>query len=177
MKKIITILSLFLGLVSFGQVTTNPDTVCINSVGEQYFVTNTPGSSYSWTTTGTLASGQGTNAITIDWGGTAGLYPNAVSVTETTISGCPGNPVNLDVYIMDLVLLGAGTYCITDPTFTLFANEVGGTFTGNGVVGNDFDPSLAGTGTHIITYSLSGCSQTMNIIVDNIPVTGPIQHY
>ena len=177
MKKIIIIVFLFVGLVSFGQVITNPDTVCINAVGEQYFVTNTPGSSYFWTTTGTLISGQGTNAITIDWGATSGLYPNAVSVTETIVNGCPGNPVDLDVYIMDLVLLGAGTFCITDPAFTLFANEVGGTFSGNGVVGNDFDPSLAGVGVHIITYSLSGCSQTMNITINNTPVTGPIQHY
>ena len=177
MKKIIIILFLLVGLVSFGQVTTNPDTVCINAVGEQYFVTNTTGSSYSWVTTGTLASGQGTNAITIDWGGTAGLYPNAVSVTETTISGCPGNPVNLDVYIMDLILSGVNPLCVTDPTVTLSVNETGGTFSGNGVVGNDFDPSLAGAGIHVVTYTLSGCSQTINITVSNIPVTGPIQHY
>ena len=82
MKKLTTILFLFMGIVSFGQVITNPDTVCINAIGEQYFVTNTPSSSYSWTTTGTLASGQGTSAITIDWGSTPGLYPNAASITE-----------------------------------------------------------------------------------------------
>ena len=177
MKKIITLLFLVIGLVSFGQTTTNPDTVCINVVGEQYFVSNSPGSTYSWVTTGTLASGQNTNAITIDWGGISGLYPNAVTVTETKSSGCAGAPITLDVYILDLVLLPPGDFCVTDPSYTLLANVSGGTFSGNGMVGNDFDPFTAGVGTHIITYSLSGCSTTTNITVNNLPVTGPIQHY
>ena len=177
MKKLITILFLFMGIVSFGQVITNPDTVCINAIGEQYFVTNTPSSSYSWTTTGTLASGQGTNAITIDWGGTPGLYPNAVSVTETTITGCVGNPVTLDVYILELILQPVSSFCITDFPYTLSANISGGTFSGNGVSSGVFDPSVAGVGNHVITYSLGGCSNTINIAVNNIPITGPIQHY
>lgn len=177
MKKLITLLFLTIGLVSFGQTTINPDTVCINAVGEQYFVTNSPGSTYSWTTTGTLASGQNTNAITIDWGGTPGLYPNAVSITETTSNGCTGNPVTLDVYILDLSMLPGGSFCITDPPYTLIVNFNGGTFSGNGMVGGDFNPSTAGVGTHTITYTLSGCSVTTNITVNNIPTTGPIQHY
>ena len=42
MKKLITILFITLGLVAHAQTTINPDTVCINAIGEQYFVTNTP---------------------------------------------------------------------------------------------------------------------------------------
>jgi len=177
MKKLITLLFLTVGLVSFGQTTVNPDTVCINATGEQYFVTNSLGSTYSWTTTGTLTSGGGTNAVTIDWGGVPGLYPNAVTVTETTQALCTGNPVTLDVYILELLLLAAGDFCITDPSYALITNIGGGILSGNGIIGGDFDPSTAGVGTHVVTYSLGGCSVTTNVTVNNVPITGPIQHY
>jgi len=178
MKKLITLLFVIIGFASYGQTTINPDDVCLNAVGEQYFVTNSPGSTYSWSTTGVLASGQGTNAITIDWTGiAAGLYLNAVTVTETTSSGCVGDPVTLNVNVIELILPLISSFCITDPSYTLSANIVGGIFSGNGVVGNDFDPSIAGVGTHIITYSLNGCSVTTSIVVNSTPTTGLIQHY
>lgn len=180
MKKLITLLFLTIGLVSFGQTTANPDIVCVNATGEQYFVTNTPTSTYQWTITGgggVLQTGQGTNSITVDWGATPGLYPNAVTITETTISGCVGNPITLNVEILELILQPISSFCLTDPTYTLSANIGGGTFSGNGVVGNSFNPSAAGIGTFIITYSLNGCSTTTNITVNSLPVTGPIQHY
>ena len=180
MKKLITLLLLTIGLVSFGQTTANPDVVCINATGEQYFVTNTPTSTYQWVIIGgggILQTGQGTNSITVDWGGIAGLYPNAVTVTETTSSGCIGNPITLDVQVLELIMQSSFSFCATDPPYTLSANVSGGTFSGNGITGNDFDPSTAGIGTHTITYSLSGCSVTTSITVNSIPVTGPIQHY
>ena len=52
MKKLITALFVCFGLATYGQTTINPDTVCANAVGEQYFVTNTPTSTYNWTITG-----------------------------------------------------------------------------------------------------------------------------
>ena len=63
------------------------------------------------------------------------------------------------------------------PTGHLTANVSGGTFSGNGIVGGNFDPSIAGVGIHTVTYSLSGCLVTTDITVNNIPITGPIQHY
>ena len=180
MKKLITILFLVIGLVSFGQTTANPDIVCINATGEQYFVTNPPTSTYQWTITGgggVLQTGQGTNLITVDWGATAGIYPNAVTVVETTASGCVGNPVTLNVQILELILQPISSFCLTDPAYTLSANVGGGTFSGAGVAGNDFDPATAGVGTHVITYSFNGCTTTANITVNSLPVTGPIQHY
>ena len=76
--------------LTFGQTTINPDTVCANATGEQYFVTNTPTSTYNWTVTGgggTLQTGQTTSSITVDWGAVAGLYPNAVEVIESNAAG------------------------------------------------------------------------------------------
>ena len=82
----ITMIMMVTTIFTYGQTTINPDTVCANAVGEQYFVTNTATSTYQWTITGgggALQTGQGSNSITVDWGGVSGLYPNAVEVIET----------------------------------------------------------------------------------------------
>ena len=179
MKKLLTILLVFIGLTTYSQTTINPDTVCINATGEQYFVTNTLTSTYQWTITGgggSLQTGQGTNAITVNWGGISGLYPNAVEVVESNANGCPGVPVLLDVYILDLSGNPIGPFCIGDPTTPLLGNPIGGTWSGTGVVANTFQPSI-GVGNYVLTYTMAGCSTTINVIVNSGPVTGPIQHY
>ena len=179
MKKLITVLFVCFGLATYGQTTTNPDTVCANATGEIHFVTNTPGSTYQWTITGggTLAGGQGTNSITTDWGAIPGLYPNAVSVTETNASNCPGLPINLDVYVLQMGLSPLGPFCVGDSAQNLSGIPAGGTYSGTGVVGNQFDPVAALLGVNVITYSLAGCTSTINVIVNTGPITGPIQHY
>jgi len=180
MKRILTVLLVSIGITSFAQTTINPDTVCANTVGEQYFVTNTPTSTYQWTVTGgggTLQTGQGTNSITVDWGGVSGLYPNAVEVIESNAAGCPGAPVFLDVFVLDLSGNPIGPFCAGDPTTPLVGNPAGGTWSGTGVVANAFQPSTAGVGNYVLTYSMAGCNTTINVVVNNGPVTGPIQHY
>jgi len=179
MKKLITILFITLGLVAHAQTTINPDTVCINATGEQYFVTNTPTSTYQWTVTGgggTLQTGQGTNAITANWGGVSGLYINAVEVIESNANGCPGTPVLLDIYILNLSGNPIGPFCTGDPTTPLIGTPAGGTWAGTGVVANAFQPSI-GVGNYILTYTMAGCSTVINVVVNSGPVTGPIQHY
>ena len=178
MKKLITVLFVCFGLASYGQTTINPDTVCANAVGEQYFVTNTPTSTYQWTITGggVLQTGQTTNSITVDWGGVSGLYPNAVEVIESNAAGCPGAPVLLDVFVLDLTGNTIGPFCAGDPTTPLVGNPAGGTWSGTGVVANAFQPSV-GVGNYVLTYTMAGCNTTINVVVNNGPVTGPIQHY
>ena len=179
MKKFITVLFVCFGLASYGQTTINPDTVCANAIGEQYFVTNTPTSTYNWTITGSggiLQTGQGTNSITVDWGGVSGLYPNAVEVIESNANGCPGAPVLLDVFVLNLTGNAIGPFCEGDPTTPLVGNPAGGTWSGTGVVANSFQPST-GVGNYVLTYTLGGCNTTINVVVNNGPVTGPIQHF
>ena len=180
MKKFITVLFVCFGLATYGQTTINPDTVCANAVGEQYFVTNTATSTYNWTITGgggALQTGQGTNSITVDWGGVTGLYPNAVEVIESNAAGCPGAPVLLDVFVLLLSGNNVGPFCVGDPTTPLVGNPAGGTWSGTGVVANSFQPSTAGVGNYVLTYSMGGCNTTINVTVNNGPVTGPIQHF
>jgi len=54
-----------------------------------YSTTSTSGSTYTWAVTGgTISSGQSTNQITVIWGNPGN---GAVSVTETSVSGCTGS--------------------------------------------------------------------------------------
>ena len=180
MKRILTVLLVSIGIASFAQTTINPDTVCVNAIGEQYFVTNTPTSTYQWTVTGgggALQTGQGSNSITVDWGAVSGLYLNAVEVIESNAAGCPGNPILLDVYVLDLSGNAIGPFCPGDPSMLLTGNPLGGTWSGTGVVGGNFDPATAGVGNYVLTYSMAGCTTTINVTVNNGPVTGPIQHF
>lgn len=63
------------------------------------------------------------------------------------------------------------TLCPTDPPLNLGVNITGGTWTGPGITNastGEFDPSVSGTGTHEIIYTISGgCSS----IADTINVT------
>ena len=44
------------------------------------------------------------------------------------------------------------SYCLKDSLFTLIGSPGGGIFWGNGVVGNDFNPKMAGSGAHKVYY-------------------------
>jgi hypothetical protein len=51
--------------------------------------------------------------------------------------------------------------CSNEPPFALSGSPAGGTFSGIGVVGNQFDPSISGAGTFTVTYmvmGLNGCT-------------------
>ena len=176
----ITMIMMVATMSMSSQTIINPDTVCVNAVGEQYFVTNTATSTYQWTITGgggILQSGQGSNSITANWGAVGGLYLNAVEVIETNMNNCLGAPILLDVYVLDLSGNPIGPFCAGDPTTLLVGNPSGGAWSGTGVIANAFQPSSAGVGNYVLTYSLAGCNTTINVIVNNGPVTGPIQHY
>ena len=121
MKKIILTLLctlMFFTYEVFSQTSINPDTVCVGTVGEPYWVANTAGSSYNWVVSGgggILQTGQGTNSITVDWGNTPGLYANAITVTETDINGCIGTAVVIDVYLLQPAATQIGPFCKGDP--------------------------------------------------------------
>ncbi len=61
----------------------------------------------------------------------------------------------------------AGPFCDTDSPQTLLSNTPGGTWSGPGIdaTGN-FDPSIAGPGTHLITYTLPCGYDEVTIVVN-----------
>ena len=60
------------------------------------------------------------------------------------------------------IISGAGgPYCTSSASITLSASPSGGTFSGPGISGAIFYPSVAGAGTHIITYTVTSCGSTL----------------
>ncbi len=69
----------------------------------------------------------------------------------------------------------ATDYCIDAGAATLSGSPAGGTFTGSGISGNSFDPAIAGTGTHTVSYTFTdtyGCinSSSQTVTVNPLPV-------
>jgi len=94
----VTIPSIAPSSISGNNVIDGKDYVGENSLGVIYSVTNDPNYTYTWTITGgTLASGQTTNSITVNWG-PAGVG-NIRVVANNTTCGNSSIPVNLPVHI------------------------------------------------------------------------------
>ena len=68
--------------------TADPDHACLNST-EDYWVTDTPGSTYNWVLSGggTIIQGQGSSAIRINWT-TTGTFTLTVTETLASTSNC-----------------------------------------------------------------------------------------
>lgn len=80
---------------------TGSTSVATNETGVSYSITSTPEYSYTWSLPsggGSIASGQGTSAITINWGGSSGTYP--VRIDATRLCGSP------DFQTLDVTIRG-----------------------------------------------------------------------
>lgn len=187
MKKVLAFLFAAVTGTVFSQLTTtNPDTVCYQSgTLSQYTVTSVGNGNYNWTlpACATIASGQGTNSIMVNWSNCPpGLTTNAVSVVYTSPQGCSSPPVNLNVLIYNVVptITAIGPFCSTDPCVPLTGTPAGGVWAGIGVVNGQFCPGTAGAGTSTISYlyTQSGCSfsTSVNVVVNPQPTLTPISH-
>lgn len=154
------------------------DTICVNSISDFYNTTNlTTGLNYVWSTTnGSINNGQGTNQITVDVNGVqSGFYDNMISVYGIDGNGCQSQTEIFDITIFNLTpfINPVGPFCSYDEFVTLESSPIGGYYTGNGVVNNDFFPINA-VGSNLITYTYtqSGClfTTTETIIVYPQPI-------
>lgn len=147
-------------------VTANATATTVCS-GSPVTFTGSGAASYTWTggvTDGVAfnPSATGTYIVTgIDSNGCSGM--DSISVTV--------NPLPAVTYS-----IAASTICVDDANMTLTAGTpAGGTWSGTGVSGNSFDPSVPGAGMAVITYAYTdslGCTGTASdsILVD--PCTG-----
>lgn len=184
MKKLLFFIAL-IPFIASAQSTTNPDTVCYQTPGSTYSVTSDPGVTYNWTVAspGTITSGQGTSNIIVDWStANPGFIPNAVSVTVTSQAGCDTS-TTIDVFILNIVpSFTSQASCVDAGCISLTGTPLGGVFTGPGVSGNQFCPSVAGVGSHTLTYtySQSGCTFTTTgsgpFVVNPLPTISQISH-
>ena len=134
------------------------DTVCLNSGNFPITSASPSGGSYS---------GPGvTNGIFNPI--TAGLGTHTIAYIYTNSNGC-SDTITSDITVTNPppVVWSSfdSLFCITEPAFSLngLAQPGGGTYSGNGVNGNIFNPALAGPGTHNISYTYldaNGCTAT-----------------
>ena len=130
---------------------------------------NDPSSTYSWD----FGDGStGTGAMVTHTYST-GTY--AAILTITNALGCVLKDT-VDVTVVGgnpPLITTVADQCLNAPPVSLIATPAGGTFSGPGVIGSQFDPASAGIGTHTISYTTSGtCSSTatITITVINQPV-------
>ena len=103
---------------------------------------------------------------------------------DPNIPGPPLDPINGDhppvittaiiliVSLPDATIIPMDTLCVENARINLTSVNPSGVWTGNGVVGNRFDPRLAGVGNHIIRYTIvtpAGCSDWDETIITVLP--------
>ena len=85
----------------------------------------------------------------------SGYGNHTINYKIVDINGCQDtDQVTITVAIPDATIYPLDTICINSAPITLTAHDMGGSWSGPGVSGNIFDPSIAGAGTHIISYSI-----------------------
>ncbi len=145
------------------------NTVC---VGQTVTYTNTSSGATSWNwnfgagATPATATGQGPHTVTYS-------SPGAKNISLSINGGASTSNQSITVNQLPTVTMATlPTVCVNQGPITLSqGSPAGGTYSGQGVTGNQFTPSVAGTGTKTITYTYTattGCTNTATgqIIVD-----------
>ncbi|MEA3447421.1 MAG: PKD domain-containing protein, partial [Bacteroidota bacterium] len=83
-----------------------------------------------------------------------GDYTITYEVTNGQCTASDNISIHVDA-IPDISIDPVSNLCIGDSPVTLSATPAGGTWSGTGISGNEFDPGTAGIGTHTITYEVS----------------------
>lgn len=96
-------------------------------------------------------------------------------MTYTSPDGCSAS-MNIEVNNnpVSVITVSDSVYCSRNQPLLLSGTPAGGVWNGPGISGNDFNPSLAGTGFHTIYYTVSskGCASTDSM---KIRVLAPLQ--
>lgn len=167
--KAAAVLAMFLvSNTIIAQVSTAPtQVVCIGATEPYLLNPSNATSTYQWVLSsgGTITTGQGSDAISIDWNMVVG-GPHTLNVTETDVNGCAGLPKTVDVTlnILDDANFALTDYCagtansassiITSgggfafnpiPTGGETINAITGEITG-GIAGNTYDIEYITTG-------------------------------
>jgi PKD repeat protein len=103
----------------------------------------------------------------------SGYGNHTITYKIVDINGCMATDhITLTVAVPDATIYPIDTLCIDSSPITLKAHDMGGVWSGPGVVGNIFDPAIAGAGTHIISYSIVNpdCKDTDIEDVTVIPI-------
>ncbi len=126
--------------------TSIPDKLCLNAGGIPLSA-SPAGGSYS-------GAGVSFNSF---FPNLAGVGTQTISYSYTDQNGCNAvNTVTTVVSTPTTVIaftITPSSVCVSSPSITLNATPAGGTFTGTGVSGSAFTPSVAGISTKTVTYT------------------------
>lgn len=126
-------------------------------------------------TTGGTFSGSGVSGTTFD---PSAATPGSVTVSYNVTSGGCSNNSSQNTTVNTLPDASFATlnasYCADEAAVNLAPATSGGTFTGSGVSGTTFDPSVATPGPITVTYNVTdgnGCSNnsSQNTTVNTVP--------
>lgn len=106
----------------------------------------------------------------------AGLGTTAITYTYINEFGCSSSSVQtINVNnTADVIFNPLADVCVNSGLVELIAYPEGGTFTGEGVEGNFFNPAISGTGTFTLTYNYSSneqCQGSASQTITVLPVT------
>jgi hypothetical protein len=155
-------------------VITGDISLCAGATGEIYRIDSVAGAtSYTWTVTnGTIASGQNSRAISVNFTAAATA---TIEVTASNVCGTSDSSVlSVSVNALPAVTftLPVDEFCSTLNSVALSGGSpAGGTYSGTAVTNGNFSPAIAGAGKFAITYSYTdgnGCeaAATDSVIVN-----------
>jgi gliding motility-associated-like protein len=160
---------------------TGSDTVCYNSILNQYNVSSVfPNLNYIWNTTiGSITTGQGTNQINLDVTGVnGGNYVNALTIIGVDQIGCQSSPQTFNIVDLNVlpVITNVGPFCEYDNCITLNATPSGGVFSGLNVWLDEYCPNNGFIGVDSVGYEYiqSGCMFDTSLYVQVFPRPLPI---
>jgi hypothetical protein len=148
-------------------ITVNSTTIC---AGSSATLTASGVTTYTWNT------GANTSGITV----------NPTSTTVYTVSGnlsgCASAAVKTTTVIVNpsptVSLPGLPPLCVNSSTQSLSGSPAGGVYSGTGVSGSVFNPSVSGAGSFIISYSYTntaGCYSSSSNVVSVGVCTGIVE--
>ncbi len=158
----------------------NNDTIWIyDEIDHQILISNNGPICEGDTATLSISYNPTLDTSLIDWTWlSSGSHQQTIQVTPNTTTtyfidvDFPCNTYNLNTTVtvyenVDASIDPISDLCEDDSPITLTAADSGGTWSGNGVSGNTFDPAAAGLGDHIITYNVSNtnCSDSDQITI------------
>jgi hypothetical protein len=172
-----------------GTVTVTPSAIpvltpvgpfCSNNSTPQLLTATPPGGTFTGTGV-TFSSGSYYFTPSV-----AGVGTHTVTYTYIPFAGCTTVVTqSIQVSQTPAITFGVnGPYCSTQGPQNLNVQPTGGTWSGPGIVANQFDPSVAGTFTLTYSVTIAGCTSTatVNVVVGTAPTititpVGPLCQY
>jgi hypothetical protein len=106
----------------------------------------------------------------------AGPGSHTITYSYTAANGCTDSKTTTQVVnnLPSVSLSAFSSVCTTTPAFALSGGSPsGGVYSGPGVSGGQFSPSVAGAGTHTITYTYTNGNSCTNSVTSSITVILP----